>query len=160
MVPRMYFKESLSHLDWVQLHVFSDASELAVSAVAYLRSCFKGEISVSFIMGKAKLAPSKGHTIPRLELYAALLAPEVGEFIRKNLQTTLEEIRYHTDSKVVLGYFNNKTRRFFNYVSNRVERILSVTEPEQWFYVSIIDNPADHGTRGLRFVGDLQEKWL
>lgn len=160
MVPRMYFKESLSHLDWVQLHVFSDASELAVSAVAYLRSCYKGEISVSFIMGKAKLAPSKGHTIPRLELCAALLATEVGEFIRKNLQTTLEEIRYHTDSKVVLGYLNNKTRRFFNYVSNRVERILSVTEPKQWVYVSTVDNPADHGTRGLRSVGDLQEKWL
>lgn len=86
--------------------------------------------SVSFIMGEATLAHSKGHTIPRLEIDVALLGKEVREFIRKNLHTTLDEIRYHTDSKVVLG---NKTKSFFNFAINRVERILSVTEPKQCF---------------------------
>lgn len=160
VVPRIYFEESLSHLNWVQLHVFSDASESAVSAVAYLRTCYNGRIKVSFAMGKAKLAPSKGHTISRLELCAAVLATEVGEIVRENIQTTLQEIHYHTDSKVVLGYLNNKTRRFYNYVSNRVQRILLVSEPSQWFYVSTGNNPADHGTRGLASADDLQEKWL
>ncbi|XP_062619290.1 uncharacterized protein LOC134280860 [Saccostrea cucullata] len=160
VVPRMYFEDSLSHLNQVQLHVFSDASELAVSAVAYLKTCYNDRNDISFVLGKAKLAPSKGHTIPRLELCAALLATEIGEIVKENIQITLKDIHYHTDSKVVLGYLNNKTRRFYNYVSNRVERILLVSEPRQWFYVSTHNNPADHGTRGLASAEELQDKWL
>ena len=68
-------------------------------------------------MGKSKLAPSKGHTIPRLELCAAVLAVEVGDIISENLDVTPKFVRYYTDSKMVLGYINNSTTRFYNYVS-------------------------------------------
>ncbi|CAG2224086.1 unnamed protein product [Mytilus edulis] len=49
--------------------------------------------------------------------------------------------------RVVLGYICNTTRRFFTYVSNRVEKIHTVSEPSQWSYVSTDRNPADLGTR-------------
>ena len=74
-------------------------------------------------MGKSRLAPAAGHTIPRLELCGALLATELGAFICEHLELPPDIIRYYTDSMVVLGYLNNSSRRFYNYVSNRVSTI-------------------------------------
>lgn len=53
--------------------------------VVYFRFCYKGEISVFFIMGKVKLVFFKGYIIFCLEFCVVLLVIEVGEFIRKNL---------------------------------------------------------------------------
>ena len=35
------------------------------------------------------------------------------------------------------------------YVSNRVQKLVEHVPPEQWRYVSISHNPADHASRGL-----------
>lgn len=72
-------------------------------------------------MGKAKLSPEQ--TVPRLELCAAVLAVELAEFITSEIDIPLDDTTYFTDSKVVLGYICNETRRFYVYVSNRVLRI-------------------------------------
>ena len=81
-IPRMYVPQSLSVTDDAEIHIYSDASEKAISAVGYLQvEDEDGNIDVGFIMGKSKLAPLKGHTIPRLELCAAVLAVEVGDII-------------------------------------------------------------------------------
>ncbi|XP_048249047.1 uncharacterized protein LOC125378158 [Haliotis rufescens] len=49
-----------------EIHVFSDASEKAVAAVAYLRTVDKDKGQrTGFILGKAKVASTHGHTIPR-----------------------------------------------------------------------------------------------
>ncbi|KAK3108419.1 hypothetical protein FSP39_007685 [Pinctada imbricata] len=156
----MFFQESLSKMENVELHVFSDASELAIAAIAYLRYKDESVINCSFAFGKVKLAPTHGHTIPRLELCAALLATEVARIVKSNLHVQFSDIRFYTDSKVVLGYLNNKVRRFYNYVSNRVDRILRHSESEQWHYVSTKENPADHGTRGIQSAQELEDKWL
>jgi hypothetical protein len=55
--------------------VYADASEKAIAAVAYLRTLDKdGNSVLGFVLGKAKVAPTNGHTIPHLELCAAVLA--------------------------------------------------------------------------------------
>ncbi|VDI02885.1 Hypothetical predicted protein [Mytilus galloprovincialis] len=73
-IPRTYVPY-LSKTATKELHVFSDASEKAIAAVAYLRTTdSSGEPNIGFILGKAKVAPTSGHTIPRLELSAAVLA--------------------------------------------------------------------------------------
>ncbi|XP_053372778.1 uncharacterized protein LOC128546363 [Mercenaria mercenaria] len=100
-------------------------------------------------MGKAMVAPSRGHTIPRLELYAAVLSVEIADYILKHLHVKLDRVRFFTDSRVVLGYICNRTRRFYTYISNRVERILRSSQPSQWSYVDTNHNPADVGTRGV-----------
>ena len=57
----------------IQLHIFSDASELAYGSVAYFRFHFKvGGYACRFIMSKSKLAPIRTVTLPRLELNAAV----------------------------------------------------------------------------------------
>ena len=56
----------------LQLHIFSDAAEVGCGAPAYLGvEDLAGFINWSFVMGKARNAPGKFVTIPRLELQAA-----------------------------------------------------------------------------------------
>ncbi|VDI04708.1 Hypothetical predicted protein [Mytilus galloprovincialis] len=138
-IPRMYIPMSISVMDNLEVHVFSDASEKAVAASAYLRAIDTyGTSTVGFIMGKSKLAPLSGNTIPRLELCGAVLATEIGKIISENLDVPLDSIKYYSDSKIVLGYITNQTRRFHTYVSNRIERILSVSSSNQWQFVQHI----------------------
>ena len=57
------------------LHEFTDSSEEAYEAVGYLRSkkLSSGNINMSLVASKAKVAPLKSISLPRLELTAAVL---------------------------------------------------------------------------------------
>ncbi|XP_063436434.1 uncharacterized protein LOC134717867 [Mytilus trossulus] len=114
---RMFVPTSFSLANTRKIRIYSDASEKAIAAVGYIQ--LDDDKNFGFIMGKAKVAPSHTHTIPRLELCGALLATEIGQTISDQLDIPLSDIQYYTDSKVVLGYIFNSSRRFYNYVSNR-----------------------------------------
>lgn len=148
-IPRPYIPVSLSQTLNGELCIFSDASVLAIAAVAYLRvKDSKGQLYVGFVMSKSKLAPFPAHTVPRLELCASVLAVELMELIREEMDVDLR-VKFYTDSRVVLGYIHNMTRRFHMYVANRVARIRKSTSPDQWHYVRSDQNPADHATRPM-----------
>ena len=70
-------------------------------------------------MRKARVAPKKTGSIPRLELADIL-----------NNKLEYEDIEYHhwTDSKVVLGFLSNKSPRFHTYVANRIQLIHELTQ--------------------------------
>lgn len=147
-IPRMIIPTSISLTKDIEIHIFSDASEKAISAIAFLKSVdLTGSTAVGFLLAKSKLAPLKGHTIPRLELCGAVLASELSHSICSHMNIDLSVCRYYTDSKVVLGYIGNTTRRFFTYVTNRVEKIHKVSSPSQWSFIPTSLNPADLGTR-------------
>ena len=77
-ITRCYLFHSVSGMTVLELHVFSDASEKAITGVAYIVGVVaNGERHVVFFIGKSNIAPSKGHTIPRLELCVAVLAVEL-----------------------------------------------------------------------------------
>lgn len=61
------------------VYIFSDASIEAFGAVDYLQLFgFHGsELSVSFLLGNGKLAPSGGNTIPIMKLGTAVLSAEL-----------------------------------------------------------------------------------
>ncbi|XP_075534522.1 uncharacterized protein LOC142568489 [Dermacentor variabilis] len=160
-VRRTYTPVSTLEAGSRDIHVFSDASTRAVAAVAYLRVTDKqGNRHVGFVMGKAKLAPQPEHTIPRLELCAAVLAVEMTDSILRELDFQPNSVTFYTNSKVVLGYIYNETRRFYVYVANRVQRIRSSTQPEQWKYVHTDENPADHATRAIPAAQLKSTNWL
>lgn len=160
-IPRAYTPTTLTTIQKKELHIFSDASVKAIAAVAYLKVIKDdGECHVGFVLGKAKLVPSSAHTIPRLELGAAVLAVEMAELIESELDISVDTLRFYTDSKVVLGYIYNQTRRFYVYVSNRVQRIRKSTKPEQWHYVCTTQNPADHATRSVPAAELASTTWL
>ena len=159
--PRCYTSTSVSNAQRVELHIFSDASVKAIAAVAYLKVLDNsGEVHVGFVIGKAKLAPMSVHTVPRLELGAAVLAVEIAELASRELDLKFDDVRFYTDSKVVLGYIYNATRRFYVYVSNRVEHIRKFSSPNQWHYVPTGQNPADVATRPVHAALLTNTSWL
>ncbi|XP_062592785.1 uncharacterized protein LOC134254258 [Saccostrea cucullata] len=143
-----------------ELHTFADASVKAISAVTYIKVINKGTTYLGFVTGKSKLAPHHGHTVPRLELCAALFATEIASFVENQLDSQIHDMRFYTDSRVVLGYLYNKTRRFHTYVSNRVQRILTNSKTEQWTFVASDQNPADVGTRSIPANELATSSWL
>ncbi|PIK56556.1 hypothetical protein BSL78_06524 [Apostichopus japonicus] len=160
-VPRCYTKVSLSSTRRKELCIFADASEKAIGAVAYLRATDnEGNPHVGFVMGKSKLAPRPAHTIPRLELCAAVLATEMFELINEEIEVKFDAVKFFTDSRVVLGYINNTSKRFYVYVANRVNRIRQSTQSNQWHYVPTEHNPADLASRPTLAADLLSSAWF
>ncbi|KAL3977608.1 alcohol-forming fatty acyl-CoA reductase [Sarotherodon galilaeus] len=160
-VPHAYTSTSLTIAAHTELCVFLDASTMAIGAIAYLRAIQEdGKVKVGFVMGRAKLAPQSEPIIPRLELCAAVLAVEMADVIREELDLKLDAARFYMDSKVVLGYISNTTKCFYTYVHNRVQRIRQSTRPEQWHYVHTEENPADHASRSLPSSHLVQSSWF
>ncbi|XP_030833438.1 uncharacterized protein LOC115918415 [Strongylocentrotus purpuratus] len=142
------------------LNVYCDASEVAVAAVAYLIDVDQEKPSASFVFGKSKLAPRLGHTIPRLELCAAVLGTEIARIVCRELNIQASTVVFHSDSRIVLGYLNNTVRRFHTYIANRVHKVLSFSQPSQWRYVPTSNNPADFGTRPVSARSLKDSPWL
>lgn len=62
----------------IELHCFCDASQQAYGACVYLKSSDKDEnVNVHLLCAKARVAPVKPNTIPRLELCGALLGAQL-----------------------------------------------------------------------------------
>ena len=113
---------------------------------------------------KARVAPVKAITVPRLELKAAVLSIRASKFLQKELRYEMEiEEMVWTDSEVVLGYISNDARRFHVFVANRVQQIRDHCRPttEQWRHVKTTENPADCASRGVSVEDLLQHSsWL
>ena len=74
-IPRSYFEARVGSLE---LHMFGDSSQGDSSAFAFLRGNVDTTTGyttdLAFVFGKAKVAPMKALTIPKLKLQASLLA--------------------------------------------------------------------------------------
>ena len=71
----MHFKE-------VQVHLLSDASRQGYAAVVYLHlKDLTDQIHCTFVMGKARLAPVREISIPRLELTAAVVSVKLSKIM-------------------------------------------------------------------------------
>lgn len=99
---------------------------------------------------KAKVAPLKQTTIPRLELAAAVLAVHLDKLLKAELQLQLVKSTFWSDSTTVLSYITNTTRIFKTCVANRVSFIQSLSAPANWRHISSKLNPADAASRGKR----------
>ena len=99
-IPRCYFPKT-SHIVSSQLHGFSDASELAYAGVVYLRQADSdGNIHISLVTSKTKVAPLKRLTIPRLELAAHNYWPNFSATSRKYSVFLPTMDRQHNSSKL------------------------------------------------------------
>lgn len=136
--------------DAAELHVFTDASELAMGAVAYFRvTSIKDGTTINLITARSKIAPVKRVTIPRLELMAALIGAELAQFVRTtfhmpNIKTTL-----WTDSTIVVHWLRRDPTICKPFVANRIIAIREASENGIWRHVQGINNPADLLTRGI-----------
>ena len=129
-----------------QLHFFSDASQQAYGAVAYLRLVNdRGDV----VMRKSRLSPLKPVTIPRLELSAATLSTSLDWLIRDEIEYSIETPIFWTDSTCVLRYVENDEKRYDTFVANRVSAIREQSLPSRWRHVDTKLNPSDNASRGI-----------
>ena len=91
-----------------ELHVFGDASEDAFCAVAYIvTENENADRKVSFIMGKARVAPVKNHTIPKLELMTAVTGNRLKDSIMKEHSIHFHKICMWSDSTTVIQWIRS-----------------------------------------------------
>ncbi|XP_018405479.1 PREDICTED: uncharacterized protein LOC108781862 [Cyphomyrmex costatus] len=144
----------------IQLHGFSDASQLAMAAVVYLRvETPNAGIQINLVCAKTKVAPLKKLTIPRLELNAALMLSRLVSNVRNALALENNSIFLWTDSSVVLTWVSSHPARWKDYVRNRVTIIQEIMPTATWLFVPGKENPADCASRGLS-AHDLEQHSL
>ena len=74
-VERCFKPKGFTQVQDIQLHLFSDASRQGYSAAAYFRMRNNDvRVHCSFVMGKARLAPIREISMPRLKLTVKLLS--------------------------------------------------------------------------------------
>nr|XP_055074289.1 uncharacterized protein LOC129453915 [Misgurnus anguillicaudatus] len=150
-ISRCFTPKDFGEVTMAQLHHFCDASEVGFGAVSYLRLLnSKQEVCVSFVIGKARVAPLKQVTIPRLELTAAVLAVRLDKMLSTHLELNLSDSVFWSDSMTVLKYIGNTTARFKTYVANRVSFIRAQSSVTQWRHINSKLNPADAASRGIK----------
>ncbi|XP_055633776.1 uncharacterized protein LOC129774103 [Toxorhynchites rutilus septentrionalis] len=133
----------------IELHFFSDASEAAYGSCVYVRSLNStGEIKVTLLTSRSKVAPLKLQSIPRLELCGALLSAELYAKVMKSLRIDAQAY-FWVDSTAVLCYLKATPSTWSTFVANRVSKIQHATENCEWNFVAGHNNPADIISRGL-----------
>ena len=134
----------------LQLHVFCDASEKAFGAALYWRfGHHDGTVTSSLVTAKARVAPLKPLSIPRLELQAALLGARLAATVHEEHDYCCSRTVFWSDSWTVICWLKSDARTFKPFVANRVGEIQDLTESGTWRWVPTIDNVADILTRGV-----------
>lgn len=134
----------------IQLHSFSDASETGYGACIYLRSKDTfGNIKVSLVCSKTRVAPLKQITLPRLELCGATLAAQLTQKALMALKLHKFNNYYWTDSTIVLSWLASRSSNWSTFISNRVAKIQRLSSMEEWRHVKGHENPADFASRGV-----------
>lgn len=134
----------------IEIHGFSDASNVAYSGVVYVRIITNsGSVVVHLVAAKTKVAPIKQITIPRLELCGAVLTAKLMDKVKTCLNVPNSNVYGWTDSTIVLAWLQKHPNCWKTFVGNRVAMILNSTHPNQWHHVSTAENPADCSSRGI-----------
>lgn len=134
----------------IEVHCFSDASQLAFGTCIYLKSVNnQGQVLVRLICAKSRVAPLKTETLPRLELCGALLSTKLCQTVVDALKLKIDDIYFWCDSTVVLAWIATEPSKLKTFVSNRVSQIQKFSKNSKWEHVPTKSNPADVISRGL-----------
>ncbi|XP_053692624.1 uncharacterized protein LOC128741073 [Sabethes cyaneus] len=143
-IPRCFLGCAKSTVvESLELHIFTDASEHAYGCVTYLRSVVDGEVNCSLVMSRAKVAPLKRQSIPRLELMAAVLGARMSQTFLETTTLHIDRTTLWTDSRTVLSWLQSDQYKYKQFVAFRVGEILELTNMRDWRWVPTKQNVAD-----------------
>jgi hypothetical protein len=140
------------------LACFSDASAKAYACPIYLHQELQNESKAELVMSKARLAPVKLLTIPKLEIMAMLIGVRCLHFVLNQLKLNIKRCFLWTDSQCVLHWLDSKKEQSV-FSRNRVSEIKTHKNVE-FRFVRTFENPADIATGGMD-IHNLQnnDKW-
>ncbi|XP_053956126.1 uncharacterized protein LOC128861768 [Anastrepha ludens] len=144
-VPR--YSGSTNH-NSSQIHGFCDSSIRAYGCAIYHRSkSTEGKRTVTLLTAKSRVAPIKKQSLPKLELWGALLLARLLAKIKPlfNANTT---VFLWTDSQIVLHWLELHSATLSTFVGNRVSEIQDLTVDVSWRHVPTKCNPADIVSQG------------
>ncbi|GFT72127.1 integrase catalytic domain-containing protein [Trichonephila clavipes] len=160
-IPRLVLDSTNDEVsDLIEIHIFCDASKLACEAAAYVKVRKQNEVLVNLITSKTRVAPLKAVTLPRLELLEALVAARLSSRVQEIIRNKNECKVFHwTDSKIVLFWIKGSSKRWKQFVANRLQAISKLTDPDSWFHCSGQDNSSDFLSRGLSVDTLISNMW-
>ncbi|GFT93756.1 integrase catalytic domain-containing protein [Trichonephila clavipes] len=140
------------------LHVFVDASKEAYAACVFVRAMFKSDVKVTLVRAKARVAPLKPLSIPRLELMACCIGSRLANSIVNALNLPNLRITFWSDSTTALWWIKEKGS-WSVFVENRVKEIRQLTRGHLWKHVPGNLNIADLLSRGCSPRQMLISRW-
>lgn len=134
----------------LELHGFSDSSELAYGAALYIRSTNShGKHFVKLLCAKSRVAPLKSQSLPRLELCGCVLLAKLYKVAKQAINIQINKTYFWCDSTIALTWIKGEPSQWKTFISNRVSAIQELTNKEDWRHISTQYNPADIISRGL-----------
>ena len=130
-IPRCLFSIHWSKKPKLAVHGFGDASEHAYGACVYLVAKREtGEFESALVISKARVAPLKKITLPRLELLGALICARLVSYVKSELRLDQNVQTYcWTDSTVALSWIKSDPAKWKTFICNRVTEIQGLVEP-------------------------------
>ncbi|XP_070492639.1 uncharacterized protein [Chironomus tepperi] len=146
-IPRSYSQFPLRDCE-VTLHVFVDAGTEAYAACAYIRVQHGDSVTIRLIAAKARVAPLKYMSIPRLELMSGL----IGARLLKSVMQWHRRIKFvdyncWTDSDIVFKWIKTHHLPRTAFTAPRIAEIQELTSADKWRYVPSKQNVADYATK-------------
>ncbi|GFX61308.1 integrase catalytic domain-containing protein [Trichonephila clavipes] len=105
-------------------------------------------------LAKARVAPLKDISIPRLELLSCTIGTRLAASVKNDLNLPDVRIYYLTDSMTALAWMQ-RTRDWGVFVSNRVKEIRNLSDVSSWEHVPSEKNFADILSRGCVALNSL-----
>ena len=154
-----------SNIAEVTIEIFCDAAPKGgYGAVAYRRQVNRdGDVHISFIASKSHVIPlnpkraSHHNSVPRVEIVSAEKAVQLKRFVGKTIKLDNLVVRFWSDSESALKMIYNPAKPRPVFFANRLSKIHSGSDPQQWRWVDSSNNPADHCSRGIQ--AHEAEKW-
>ena len=128
-IPRWF--GTFSNESW-EIHGFADASERAYCVAIYVVTRSPSEASSMLMLAKAKVAPIKTMTQPKLELCGAYLMAKLFHGLLNNLPNKPTLIHCWSDSQIVLAWLRGHHSRWKPFVTNRVSETITLLPTATW----------------------------
>ena len=143
------------------MHVFDEASEDALSVVAYIvTETRKAEREISVIMVKKQQVSVKDHTNPKLEFLAAVTGNRLKGAVIKEHSIHFHKTFMWSDSTTVIQWIWSSNVKQPSFVVNCVAEVLDTSTVDKWHFIAGVKNPANLRTRGIIFDDVSRSNWI